>query len=90
MGKIINYPNECGHKYMHMHCSKLKGLMCPHPHEFPTDCPLQDGMTMKDHLDSVLKMKQKSISLKKSLKIKNNEKADSTIYFDINNAGSLY
>jgi hypothetical protein len=70
MAKLIVNPNQCAYQSSTMRVKKgetfvpvcthiaIEGAMgCTNGRDFPDRCPLQDGVTMKDHLDSVLALK---------------------------------
>jgi hypothetical protein len=71
MAKLIRTAKECGH-LSHGICfySDHLGLMNCEPkneQNFPDNCPLEDGITIKEHLDRILEMHKKPGSLGKSI-----------------------
>jgi hypothetical protein len=73
MGKLISSPIECGWRN-----NAPIIYSCVHPggpgtcvtRVFPTNCPLQDGMSYDEHLKRVLELGSKKQTLKQSLGIK--------------------
>ena len=60
MNKLISNPFECGYSnieenYREGICKHPKNSCgnCPGPN-FPINCPLQDGMTIKAHHDAIM------------------------------------
>ena len=58
MNKLISNPTECGYRMHHrvcdFICGKVSGetmLICDDKTKFPTNCPLQDGMTHEQWLE---------------------------------------
>jgi hypothetical protein len=67
MAKIITNPLDCRHRHPAGACihSKTTVLDCS-VDKFPPHCPLQEGISMKDHLDSVLDLKRRQDNSEKS------------------------
>jgi hypothetical protein len=78
MSKIVVKTEQCAHRRRHFtRLGNLAGHICGHPKgnliscrysAFPVSCPLEDGMTMKDHLDSVLDLKRRTDKSAQTLK----------------------
>ena len=67
MAKLIVRPSQCAARVEHTslgwimsHCTVNSSvfLPCPSMFEFPDRCPLQDAISMQDHLDNVLALKR--------------------------------
>lgn len=87
MSKIIIRPSQCAARCNYTpptipYCT-IDGsvfLPCPSMFEFPIKCPLLDGITIQEHLESVLKMHKKPNKLAISHKRKKRNRKDCICY----------